>query len=124
MTAIDSEARERLRTDLDSTLFVEAGAGSGKTQALTDRVVALLASGRVAAEGLVGITFTEKAAAELRDRIRRELERASGPGSNLPPDQRARCARAASELDLAAIQTIHSFAATLLRTFREVLEAP
>ena len=79
----DQAARDRIATDLDTTLFVEAGAGSGKTTALVGRVVALVASGTVELRTIAAITFTEKAGAELRDRVRRELEehagRRSGP---------------------------------------------
>src|SRR3546814_16795568 len=70
----DEAARERIRTDLDTTLFVEAGAGSGKTTALVDRVVALVTTGTVELRHLTAITFTEKDGAELRDRVRRKLE--------------------------------------------------
>ena len=55
----------------------------------------------------MAITFTEAAAAELRDRIRQELERAVGLRDG--PD-RERCWVAARQVDLASIQTIHSFA--------------
>jgi ATP-dependent helicase/nuclease subunit A len=112
----DWEQRERIRTELDRNLFVEAGAGTGKTTALVSRIVALVAAGRVKMAGLVAITFTEAAAAELRNRVRRELERAA-LDSQRPAEARAHCAVAAREVDLAAIQTIHSFAGTLLRTF-------
>src|SRR5688572_17431912 len=69
----DHAARARIATDLDTTLFVDAGAGSGKTTALVGRVVALVASGAVELRNLAAITFTEKAGAELRDRVRRDL---------------------------------------------------
>ena len=55
-------------TDLDSTLLVEAGAGSGKTSVLAGRIVMLLASGRAPA-GIAAITFTEAAASGLRQRV-------------------------------------------------------
>src|SRR5688572_31114126 len=70
----DNAAREQIRSLLDETLFVEAGAGTGKTRALVDRYVALVLDGR-SVERIIAITFTEKAAAELRDRVRGELER-------------------------------------------------
>ena len=63
-------ARDTIRADLERTLFVEAGAGSGKTAVLVDRVVALAAgdgSGSpVPMRNIAAITFTEKAAGELR----------------------------------------------------------
>ena len=71
---VDHDVRERIRTDLDRNLFVEAGAGTGKTKVLVDRVVELVATCTVSdIARLVAITFTEAAAAELRDRIRGEL---------------------------------------------------
>ena len=106
----DQAARDRIATDLDTTLFVEAGAGSGKTTALVDRVVALVASGTVELRHIAAITFTEKAGAELRDRLRRSLQdRAEDDGP-----QADRCRQAMAQLDGAAIGTLHSFAQRLL----------
>ena len=72
ITPADRAARDRIETDLASTLFVEAGAGSGKTTALVRRVLALVESG-VAIDAIATITFTEKAALELRSRLRAAL---------------------------------------------------
>ena len=72
--APDQAQRDRIVTDLASTLFVQAGAGSGKTSALVDRVVSLVSTGTAELRSIAAVTFTEKAGAELRDRIRRELE--------------------------------------------------
>lgn len=113
---VDQEARERIECSFDETLFVEAGAGSGKTRELVQRIVGLVASG-VALPRIVAITFTNAAAAELRDRIREELERAARPGSGLGSRERAFCAEAVAVIDTAAIQTLHSFAQRLLTTF-------
>ena len=80
---VDDAARARLRDELDTTLFVEAGAGSGKTRSLVDRVLALVRSG-VEMRAIAAITFTEKAATELRDRIERTTdERALAPWEHL-----------------------------------------
>ncbi len=106
----DQAARHRIATDLDTTLFVEAGAGSGKTTALVGRVVALVTSGTVELRNVAAITFTEKAGAELRDRVRRELQTvAEGDGPEAD-----RCRTAMAQLDGAAIGTLHSFAQRLL----------
>ncbi|MEY2432394.1 MAG: ATP-dependent helicase/nuclease subunit, partial [Acidimicrobiaceae bacterium] len=111
---VDHDVRERVRTDLDRNLFVEAGAGTGKTRVLVDRVVRLVATGTVSdISRLVAITFTEAAAAELRDRIRGELERASLDHA-LPDDEQLRCAIARSHIDRATITTLHGFAQRIL----------
>ncbi|MDQ6754809.1 MAG: ATP-dependent helicase [Actinomycetota bacterium] len=54
-------------------LLVIAGAGSGKTTTMADRVVWLVANGHVLPEEILGVTFTRKAAGELAARIRRQL---------------------------------------------------
>ena len=73
----DQQHRDRIQQSLDENLFVEAGAGTGKTTALVGRIVTLIASGAAEMSGLAAITFTEAAAAELRDRVRRDLELAA-----------------------------------------------
>ena len=106
----DDAARERIATDLDTTLFVEAGAGSGKTTALVARVVALVQSGAAELANVAAITFTDKAAVELRDRLRRALEAAGGAED----EAGVRCRAAVDQLDRAAIGTLHSFAQRIL----------
>ncbi|WP_100449101.1 ATP-dependent DNA helicase [Glycomyces xiaoerkulensis] len=56
-------------------LLVVAGAGSGKTTTMADRVVWLIANRVVRPEHILGLTFTRKAAAELSSRIRQKLRR-------------------------------------------------
>ena len=61
---VDEAARQLIARDgLDRTLFVEAGAGTGKTQALVGRIVELVLSDRARLSDLAAITFTEAAAA-------------------------------------------------------------
>ena len=115
----DQGSRDRVAEELGRTLFVEAGAGTGKTTALVSRIVALVKSG-VPITRVAAITFTDKAAAELAERVRRELERAArrddGYG-NLSDAECARCAAALPDLDRAAIQTLHSFAQRILSLY-------
>jgi ATP-dependent helicase/nuclease subunit A len=108
----DQSARDRIANDLDANLCVEAGAGTGKTTELVKRVVNLLATDRVKVDQLVVITFTEKAAAELATRVRDALEVRARAAT---PAERARLLQAARDLYRAHIETIHSFAAALLR---------
>ncbi len=110
----DNDVRESIRESLDETLFVEAGAGTGKTTSLVDRVTELAASGRTTLDRVAVITFTDAAAAELRDRIRGSLEKAASD-ETLDDDERLRCQRALTDLDRSSIQTLHSFAGSILR---------
>jgi ATP-dependent helicase/nuclease subunit A len=85
------------------TVFVSAGAGTGKTTVIVERFVRAVECGIDPASILV-ITFTERAAGELRSRIR---ERLAGAGH----------AGVARELDGAWISTIHGFCLRLLRLY-------
>ena len=111
---IDEAARRRIRTLLDETLFVEASAGTGKTAALVDRYLALVLAGRTV-DRIVAITFTDKAAAELRDRVRAGLEAhlVTEPDAS----RRGLIQDALAGLDRAQISTIHAFCQSLLRFF-------
>ena len=123
-TTNDSETLHRIVNDLDANFIVEAGAGTGKTYALVSRVVALVKAG-ARMQNIVAITFTEAAAAELSQRIRSRLEQLLEDdhsenvddllAKGLTHEERERIRRATTELDQAAIQTIHSFAGQLLR---------
>lgn len=61
---------------LQETLFVDAGAGTGKTRVLVDRVVEMVLRG-LSMANVATVTFTEKAGAELRDRLRTRFEEAA-----------------------------------------------
>ena len=108
MNLTDQVARTRIDTQVDRHLFVEAGAGSGKTHHLVGRICALVAAGEALA-GIAAITFTEKAAAELRSRVGARLA-----DHEKTPMHATLRARALDQLDTAPIGTIHSFAARVL----------
>ena len=110
----DEAPRTRIRVALGESLFVDAGAGSGKTTALVGRVVELVRSGIPMSE-IAAITFTEAAAAELRHRLRSSLRDAAARSSDLFEQQTF--TRALEELDGAAIHTLHAFAQRILRRF-------
>ena len=111
---VDQLQRLRIRNSLNENLFVEAGAGTGKTTALVGRIIALIASGQARMDGLAAITFTEAAAGELRERVGRVLEE-EARNDRRTDAERERCDRAAREMESASIQTLHSFALSLLR---------
>ena len=71
----DFDARITAATDFDTNLVVEAGAGTGKTSLLVERVLNAVGSGRAAMDRIAAITFTEKAAGEMRVRLATGLDR-------------------------------------------------
>ena len=109
----DRSARDAIASDLDHTLVVEAAAGTGKTTELVNRILRILATGRTTVERIVAVTFTEKAAGELKLRLREALERERS--SLDAPDQRQLLDSALASLEEAHVSTIHGFCAELLR---------
>ena len=63
------EQRTVIEHELAGTALVIAGAGSGKTETMANRVVWLVANGAIEPDRILGLTFTRKAAGELRERI-------------------------------------------------------
>lgn len=136
--APDREHRDRARLTLESSVFVEAGAGTGKTTLLTDRILFLVLAGETPArvEEVVALTFTEKAAGEIKVRLSERLAELAAHLSGTPSERAARTmdelarhfktgeaealarARAALEdLDKAPIGTIHGFCSQILRLY-------
>ena len=110
----DIAVRDEIRTNVNANMCVEAGAGTGKTTVLVDRIVEILRTGHAPVEQVAVITFTEKAAAELASRVRRGLEeRMRDPASGAA--ERGRLSAAIRGLNHAHIETIHAFAASLLK---------
>jgi ATP-dependent helicase/nuclease subunit A len=110
----DDDARRLIATALDTTLIVEAAAGTGKTTALVERIVRMVAEDKSGIDEIVAVTFTEKAAGELKLRLRERLDSArfsAGPES----EERGRLDKALTQLEEAHVGTIHGFCAELLR---------
>ena len=111
---VDQAARERARRDHDTSLVLEAGAGTGKTTLLVDRVEALVRSGRARLDQVAAVTFTENAATTMKLRLRERLERARAEPA-LPAEERRRAAEALDGLERAPISTIHALCAAILQ---------
>jgi ATP-dependent exoDNAse (exonuclease V) beta subunit len=109
----DKLARQRIRTSLDESLLVEASAGTGKTTELIARIVSVLASGVTTIDHIVAVTFTNKAAGELKLRLRQELDRARDTVATAR--ERLNIENALEHLEEASVGTIHSFCAQILR---------
>jgi len=113
---VDRKYRDSAETELCVNWLLDAGAGTGKTTVLVNRVMSIVREGE-GLEGVVAITFTEKAAGELKFRLRAELEKTlAGAGGAGEANSTAKNLRSALiALESAPIGTIHSFAASLLR---------
>ena len=109
----DAAERARIETELDRNFVVEASAGTGKTRSIVTRVVALMRSGQGTMDGVAVVTFTKKAAAQLRERITAGLDEAAA--GEPEADARRRVLAARDQIDRAFIGTIHAFCARLLR---------
>ncbi len=96
-------AEQLAAIDESGVVFVSAGAGTGKTTVLVERFVRAVVDRGVSLDGLLVITYTERAAGELRARIRARLVELG-------------CHELAVELDRAWISTIHGFCSRVLRS--------
>ena len=140
------EDRQRALTLTGVNLVVEAGAGTGKTTLLINRLCLCVLVQKIPVEKLVALTFTDKAAAEIKTRFifkLQELIELVQNGKANPPDEQtyqtdrryktlrllrgkfalsdadliARAQAALAHLDRASIGTIHSFCAEILKMF-------
>ncbi len=99
----------------DKNISVTAGAGSGKTTILVERYLKIIINEGVDVRRVLAITFTEKAAAEMIERVARMIrERMSGAISD---KERAKLLGLRERLNAAQISTIHAFCAKILREF-------
>lgn len=101
-----------------SPLLVVAGAGSGKTATMAQRVVHLVATGQVRPDQILGLTFTRKATAELDQRVASRLADLSAAGllpATASDDDGGVRAADATDVGEPMIATYNSFAGTLVR---------
>ena len=117
---IDSNSREKIVKEVLQNFFVEAGAGSGKTTMLVNRMVAMVEA-CMPIEKICAITFTKAAANEFYERFQKTLSeranpdyeyKAEGHPGELPApteESRARCLEALNNIDLCFMGTIDSF---------------
>ncbi len=115
MTALaDQHERDLIAAALDKTMVVEAAAGTGKTTELVNRIIGMLAEGRARIKEVVAVTFTDKAAGELRLRLRSELEKKRQQEREGSP-RYINLLDALAQLEEAQVNTIHGFCADILR---------
>ncbi len=114
----DIEQRRRAVEDSGHSFIVEASAGTGKTSTLVNRILHLVLekgpSGLpISLSRICAITFTEKAAGEMKLRLRQQFEEIAGKSSS--EESRSRAREALLEVEIASISTFHSFAVALLK---------
>lgn len=99
--------------------LVVAGAGSGKTTTMSDRVAWLVANRLVQPEEILGVTFTRKAAGELADRIQAKLRALRHAGLHGPDPDAAEQDGAPEPLvpQAPTVSTYHSYANSLVRSY-------
>jgi ATP-dependent helicase/nuclease subunit A len=112
-TLRDHADRLLIREGLDHSVIVEAAAGTGKTTELVSRILNVLARGRARIDQIVAVTFTEKAAGELKLRIRKELESVRQRSGDAAAQ--ANLTDAIQRIEEAHVSTIHGFCADMLR---------
>ncbi|RJQ06903.1 MAG: hypothetical protein C4551_07655 [Bacillota bacterium] len=102
-------------------LLVSAAAGAGKTAVLVERVIRTVLEGLADVDQLLVVTFTEAAAAELRERLaaalRRELARLEAGPEPAQPDTVARLHLQLALLGRASISTLHSFCLSVVQRY-------
>ena len=124
ITTLDEKSRESIVLDINKNLFVEAGAGSGKTTMLVNRMVAMVEAG-IPVEKICAITFTKNAALEFYERFQAKLiDRANSNNQDEPKragdlskpteETRKRCQTALENIDLCFMGTIDSFCYMIL----------
>jgi ATP-dependent exoDNAse (exonuclease V) beta subunit len=108
----DRGDRQRAEGGLATSYIVEAAAGTGKTTLLVGRILNLIKDRNALPDEIVAITFTERAAAELKIKLQDRLAQALAAAS---PDGDGHLADALRGLERMQVTTIHSFCAALIR---------
>lgn len=110
---VDQKARDIIIEELDKNLLVEAGAGSGKTTSLVDRMVQTIKKGKFKINEIAAITFTRKAALEMQERFQTVLEKEYRECTNIEVKERLEVAL--KDINMSCIGTVHAFCSRLLR---------
>ena len=110
-TIKDQKQRDIIKNEFNKNIFVEAGAGSGKTHSLVERMVSMVRSG-IDVSKISAITFTKAAAVEFYNRFEAMLSEAIN--SNIPDNEKRLCEKALLNIDLCFMGTIDAFCNMIL----------
>jgi ATP-dependent helicase/nuclease subunit A len=112
MVPEDEKTRARVRSELGTSFVISAGAGTGKTTLLIDRIVNTVLTGFLPLDQIAAVTFTENAATTLKLRLRDALERARAEATD--PGVAARAALGLASIERAQVSTIHALCTAML----------
>jgi ATP-dependent DNA helicase UvrD/PcrA len=122
LTGLDDEQHAAVTAPADGPLMIIAGPGTGKTRTLTHRIAYQAATGDLAPDRFLAVTFTRRAAGEMRDRLRSltGLARLDGPDSPGGPDGPGSSALPAEF----TVTTFHGLALRLLTEYHQQAGLP
>jgi len=109
----DEAVRERVRSELATSFVISAGAGTGKTTLLVDRMVAIVLTGFLKLDQIAAVTFTENAATTLKLRLRDALERARAEAKD--PGVVVLASEGLASIERAQVSTIHALCTAMLQ---------
>jgi len=96
----------------EKTMAISAGAGSGKTRVLVERYIKVILDGIAEIDEILVITFTKKAASELKSRVRERLQEVIVSDDK---EKKIIAEKALRKIDSAPISTFHSFCQSILK---------
>lgn len=109
---MEDKNREQILNDFSKNILIEAGAGSGKTTILVNRILNQIKTTEITLDKIVAITFTDKSAIELQDRFQAQLSKAFQLATG---EEKQKLKKAMADADKIHISTIHSFCLGLLK---------
>lgn len=106
---------QRAAIDAEGEVLVSASAGSGKTYVMVEKIISLILSGRADVSSVLAVTFTNLAAAEMKERLRAALVARLNAGED--GASRARLRAQLSEVAASDICTLHAFCTAVIRRY-------
>ena len=107
-----TESQKKAVETIDGNVLVSASAGSGKTFVMIERLIKIILEGRAKVSEILAVTFTEAAAAEMKQKLVNALRKQLSVA-----EDKAKIREALDETQTASISTIHKFCSDLLRAY-------